>query len=138
MRQNTIALLSGIILGAGLALSGMTSPLKVLAFLDITGKWDASLVFVMLAAILVTMPSYHWILKRPSPVLAPRFYLPNMKHLDIRLLSGASIFGVGWGLAGYCPGPAVANLAINWKEAVPFLLAVITGGFIADYLLNRE
>lgn len=132
MKQNLAALGTGLLFGIGLNLSQMVNPDKVLAFLDITGHWDPSLALVMAGALLVSLPAYLFILKRSAPVCATSFDLPQKTQPDTRLLVGASLFGIGWGLAGYCPGPVISALAINWQEAVPFIIAMWLGGLIAD------
>lgn len=133
MWRSLAALLTGLLFGVGLAWSQMVYPQKVLAFLDVAGgHWDPSLALVMLGALAVTLPAFAVILKRGGPLLDVRFYLPDKTAPDARLLVGAALFGVGWGLAGYCPGPAIAALAIHWREALPFLLATAAGGWLAD------
>jgi uncharacterized protein len=138
MKQIAVAAISGIIFGIGLALSQMTNPDKVLNFLDVAGNWDPSLIFVMLGALAVTMSCFRIILKRQTPVLAEKFSLSLKKELDKPLLFGSAIFGIGWGLAGYCPGPVIAGLGLGNKEAV-IMLAAIYLGFIAHrYLFDRN
>jgi hypothetical protein len=100
------ALACGLVFGAGLALSGMTNPAKVLAFLDVAGAWDATLAFVMGGALAVNAAAYAATRRRASPLFADAFALPTRRDLDARLLGGAALFGVGWGLVGLCPGPA--------------------------------
>ncbi|MRG90967.1 DUF6691 family protein [Polyangium spumosum] len=121
------ALLSGLLFGAGLALSGMTLPAKVIGFLDITGDWDPSLAFVMMGAILVHFFAVRLARRRPEPVLGGGFQLPKKKDLDTRLVVGAAIFGVGWGLAGICPGPGLVNLLAGDLGAVAFVAAMVVG-----------
>lgn len=104
------ALCSGALFGLGLAVSGMANPAKVIGFLDVAGDWDPTLAFVMGGAILVAMPAFHRIFKLQRPVLAKRFELPNKSSLDGRLIWGSALFGIGWGLSGFCPGPAVVAL----------------------------
>lgn len=110
MRVNVIAFLSGALFAAGLVLGGMTRPGKVIGFLDVAGDWDPSLAFVMAGAVGVNVVLFRVILRRPHPLFATAFRLPTKKDIDARLVVGASLFGVGWGLAGYCPGPAVTAL----------------------------
>ena len=124
-------LATGLLFGLGLSISGMVNPEKVLAFLDLSGPWDPSLSLVMLAAFLVTWAGYRVVL-RNKPLLDERFHLPVVTQVDGRLLIGAMLFGAGWGLAGYCPGPAVAALASGAEEPVFFLAALIAGGFAAS------
>lgn len=125
------ALLTGLIFGFGLSLSGMTDPRKVLAFLDIGGAWDPSLAFVMIGAIAVHALSYHlWLKKRARPFLASAFSLPSLRAIDARLISGAAIFGVGWGIGGFCPGPALVSLMGGSASALLFMLAMLGGMLI--------
>jgi hypothetical protein len=122
------------VFGAGLALSGMTDPSRVLGFLDVAGDWDPTLAFVMGGALLVTFPSFPAILRRSRPWLRAAFSLPTRKAVDVRLLAGATFFGVGWGLAGFCPGPAVAALALAPAAVWPFVAAMIAGMALAQRL----
>jgi uncharacterized membrane protein YedE/YeeE len=121
------ALLSGAIFGLGLAVSGMMNPAKVISFLDVTGDWDPTLAFVMGGALLVTVPAFRIISKRQRPVLADGFELPRKSAVDARLVGGAALFGVGWGLVGFCPGPAVAALATGLTPVFVFVAAMISG-----------
>ena len=105
-----VALLSGALFGLGLAVSGMANPTKVIGFLDVAGDWDPTLAFVMGGAILVAGPAFGLIFRRRRPVLADDFDLPAKKEVDARLLGGSALFGIGWGLSGFCPGPAVVAL----------------------------
>lgn len=124
------SLLCGLLFGAGLALSGMTRPSKVLGFLDVAGKWDPSLIFVLGGAVAVATLAFHFILRRKAPLLAPAFDLPATKQVDRQLIAGALIFGAGWGIAGYCPGPAIALFAAPDTEALYFLPAMVAGWWI--------
>ncbi|MFT4510525.1 DUF6691 family protein [Caballeronia sp. 15711] len=121
------SLVSGLLFGVGLALSGMTRPLKVLGFLDVTGRWDPSLIFVLGGAAAVATVAFHFILRRKAPLLAPSFDLPTTKIIDLKLIAGALIFGAGWALSGYCPGPAIALLAAPNVEALYLLPALVAG-----------
>jgi len=127
MLRNFTALLAGIIFGFGLVISQMVNPQKVLAFLDIFGSWDPSLAFVMGAALLVTVPGYYILLKRNRPIAAPAFELPSTKNADFPLLVGALLFGIGWGLVGLCPGPAITALAFGGMPAFIFLVSMAAG-----------
>jgi len=120
-------LISGTLFGAGLALGGMTDPARVLGFLDIFGGWDPTLAFVMGAASAVMAVA--WLARRgmERPVFAPKFSLPSRRDIDLKLAVGAVLFGIGWGLAGICPGPAVALLAIRPLAILPFLFAMLVG-----------
>ncbi len=130
------ALIAGLLFGAGLAISHMVNPDKVLSFLDIAGRWDPSLALVMGAALIVTFLGYRWALGRKAPVYADRFQLPTRRDIDARLVGGAAIFGIGWGLVGFCPGPALASLAFGRAESVIFIVAMI-GGAALYHAANR-
>jgi uncharacterized membrane protein YedE/YeeE len=121
------ALLAGILFGLGLAVSQMINPAKVLAFLDFADRWDPSLALVMAGALGVTALGYRLALKRPAPLLAPRFEVPTWREIDRRLLAGAVLFGIGWGLVGFCPGPAIASLAYGVRESIIFVAAMLAG-----------
>jgi uncharacterized membrane protein YedE/YeeE len=121
------ALLAGTVFGFGLAVAQMTDPLKVLGFLDVTGNWDASLLFVLGAAVVVAATGFAMVLRQPSPRFDDRFHLPTLTRIDRRLLAGAALFGIGWGITGYCPGPALASLASANAEALWFIPAMLAG-----------
>ena len=125
--QPLFALLSGTLFGLGLAVSGMVDPAKVVAFLDVAGAWDPSLAFVMLGALAVTTPAFRYVLKRRRPWLANAFALPTKTDLEPRLVAGAALFGVGWGLAGVCPGPAVTALVTGDIAFFAFVAAMFAG-----------
>ncbi len=127
MLRMLVALFSGTLFGLGLTISGMVDPAKVIGFLDVTGDWDPTLAFVMGGALLVTIPAFRLILNRPRPVLTDDFELPTKKDVDTRLLGGAALFGVGWGLSGFCPGPAVTALASGLAPVFAFVAAMIAG-----------
>jgi uncharacterized membrane protein YedE/YeeE len=123
-------LAAGLLFGLGLAISGMTHASKVLGFLDVSGDWDPSLLLVLGGAVGVTVVAYRFILRMPEPVFEPVFRLPRVKDIDGPLVVGAAIFGIGWGISGYCPGPAIASLAApNWETWV-FIPAVLLGAFL--------
>lgn len=132
------SLLCGLLFGAGLALSGMTDPAKVLGFLDVAGQWDPALIFVMGGAVCVTVIAFRFVLRLPQPCLVERFHLPGSQRVDAKLLAGAAIFGIGWGLAGYCPGPAL--VALGYLQWQPLLLVVgmLLGGWLAGAWLHRR
>lgn len=132
--QLLFALISGLLISAGIAVSKMIDPQKVLGFLDVTGNWDPSLALVMAAALVVYTLGYKLLLKRDAPLLNKQFFLPSKQHLDRSLLAGAAIFGIGWGLAGYCPGPAIAALPASSSGTTGFVIAMILGWFIAGKL----
>jgi uncharacterized membrane protein YedE/YeeE len=137
MKLILASLISGILFGIGLSLSQMINPDKVLNFLDIAGAWDPSLIFVMLGALEVTFISFKVILKRSTPVFDHKFYLATKKEIDKPLIIGATIFGIGWGLTGYCPGPAVAGLGFGNPEAVIMVIAIYLGFVVHRYLFER-
>lgn len=130
------ALISGALFGTGLAMSGMTDPRRILGFLDVFGDFDPTLLFVLGGAVFTTVVSFRFVLRRGSPVLASTFHLSNLRRIDRRLLGGAALFGCGWGLAGYCPGPALAGLGIGSLDALWFVPAMI-GGILLHRLINR-
>jgi len=133
MRQLAIALASGLLFGFGLALSQMTDPDKVLNFLDVGGHWDPSLGLVMGGALLVTLPGFAWVRRRARAQPGPATQAPAAR-IDRRLLAGSALFGIGWGIAGYCPGPALANLARGSGEAVVVVLSLLAGSWLAARL----
>jgi uncharacterized membrane protein YedE/YeeE len=130
--RHLVALAVGIVFGAGLLLSGMTQPAKVLAFLDVAGAWDPSLMFVMGSAIPVYAVAYRLALRRPRPLLAEAFVLPSRTSLDAKLIGGAALFGVGWGLSGYCPGPSIVSLAAGAPDVVVFVVTAALGMWLAS------
>lgn len=130
--KNMIALLAGLVFGLGLTISGMIDTQKVINFLDLTGQWDPSLAFVMAAALAITLPGFHFLLKRQQPFYESHFSLPSIKQIDKQLIIGASLFGIGWGLYGYCPGPAIAMLGTVDSKNIAFVIAMITGMFVAS------
>ena len=132
MHRLIIALMSGLVFGFGLVISDMVNPVKVQDFLDPFGNWDASLAFVMGGAVAVTLFTTHFIMKRKTPLFSDRFYMAVKTSIDRRLILGASFFGIGWGLSGYCPGPGIINAMINPSEAMVFLPALIIGGWIGQ------
>ena len=125
--RNISALFCGVLFGLGLAISEMVNPAKVLGFLDVTGTWDPSLILVMGAGLAITLLTFRPLLKRPRPLLDTQFHVPSKTEIDRQLLTGAGIFGIGWGLVGYCPGPAIASLAYGQTESVIFLVAMVAG-----------
>ncbi len=127
MTRSLTALALGLLFGLGLIVSGMSNPAKVLAFLDITGRWDPSLAFVMAGAVLVSAAGYVLARRRRRPVFADAFDIPTRRSLDLTLISGAVIFGIGWGLAGLCPGPALTLLAVVPGQAAIFVAAMLVG-----------
>jgi hypothetical protein len=126
-RAHVAAGLAGLLFGLGLAVSGMTQPGKVIAFLDVAGAFDPSLAFVMAGAIAVHALAHRLITRRRAPLFDRTFHLPRRTDVDRRLLVGAALFGVGWGLGGFCPGPALVSLATLRSDVIVFVLAMTTG-----------
>ncbi len=123
-----IGLLSGLLFGIGLALGGMTDPKVVLGFLDLAGHWNPTLIFVLCGALLTTFIGYRFALRREKPLLAgEKFRLPPPRPIDAPLLAGAALFGIGWGIAGYCPGPAAASLLAGHFGTLVFIFAMLIG-----------
>lgn len=134
---NLAALFAGILFGLGLALSEMTHPNRVLGFLDIAGRWDPALILVLAGAVGVTTVAFRFVLRRKSPLFASRFHLPATTVIDWRLIIGAALFGAGWGISGYCPGPAIALLAApNWEAGI-FLPSMLLGILLKHALIRR-
>lgn len=127
MRQNLISLASGTLFGAGLAISGMIDPARVRAFLDVTGAWDPTLAFVMAGAILPMAIAWFVVRRRSTPIAAEQFHTPATSPIDRRLIGGAALFGIDWGIVGLCPGPAIAALAIQPLPALVFIAAMALG-----------
>jgi uncharacterized membrane protein YedE/YeeE len=134
MKQTLTAYLAGLLFALGLGVSGMTQPGKILAFLDVAGVWDPQLLFVMGGAVIVTFIGYRLIFKRAAPLLDTQFYLPAKTAIDTRLLIGAGIFGIGWGLGGYCPGPAVTSLVSGLPPVWVFVTAMLAGFYLYRWL----
>jgi len=129
--------LAGLLFGAGVTVSGMVNPMKVLNFMDLTGQWDPTLAFVMGAGLAAAFIGYRLMLARPRPLYAPAFNLPHSTALDGRLIGGAVLFGLGWGLSGFCPGPAVASLVFGHAESLIFVIAMAAGMIAARLLAHR-
>lgn len=127
MHKALSALPGGILFGAGLVISDMVNPARVLAFLDVAGRWDPTLAVVMAAALAVAAPAFLLARRLSRPVLGDRFFLPTTSKVEPRLLAGASMFGIGWGLAGMCPGPAVLGLPLAGWPAWIFVAALVVG-----------
>ncbi len=130
-------LLSGLLFGTGVTVSGMVNPMKVLNFLDIFGQWDATLIFVMGAGLIVTSLGYQIIFRRSAPLFATSFRLPTSQDIDTKLLGGAALFGLGWGISGFCPGPAIASLVFGRMESITFVLAMSAGMILTKQIQNR-
>lgn len=122
-----LALIFGLIFGLGIVISGMGNPAKVIAFFDVAGHWDPSLAFVMGGALLVTALGYRLVLARPAPLMAPAFNQPGSTRIDTPLIAGSAVFGIGWGITGFCPGAVVPMLAIGRWEPSVFMVGLIAG-----------
>lgn len=131
------AYLTGLLFGLGLVISGMTDPGKVQGFLDLAGDWDATLMFVMGGAVLVTLPAFAGFRRLGRPLLEARFGWPSSTLIDGRLITGAVLFGAGWGLSGLCPGPALVNLATADGGIIVFCLAMVAGMLLHDRVSGR-
>ena len=136
MRALISSFLAGGLFGAGLLVSEMTNPAKVLGFLDIFGLWDPSLLLVMLGAVPTAFVGYQIVLRREKPVFSDMFHLPTSKDIDRKLVWGSVIFGIGWGLGGLCPGPAIASASFAGPDIVLFITAMLVGIF-AGRLINK-
>ncbi|MFM1896521.1 MAG: hypothetical protein RLZZ385_1595 [Pseudomonadota bacterium] len=127
----------GLLFGLGLTISGMINPAKVIGFLDLAGDWDPSLILVMGGGLAVALPAFQWVLRRSQPFLQPKFYLPTRKDLDPKLLGGAVVFGLGWGLAGLCPGPALTALVTLNSQAWLFVAAMLGGMYLHRLIAEK-
>lgn len=123
--------LSGVLFAVGLGISGMTNTAKVIGFLDFFGKWDATLITVLAAATGLNLILFRFVFKLQHPLLAERFLLPTRTDIDWRLVLGAALFGIGWGIAGYCPGPALTSLASGTLSSLVFVLTMVVGQFLS-------
>lgn len=138
MKANVVAFLAGLVFAVGLALAGMTQPSKVVGFLDFFGDWDPSLMMVMVGAIGVHFVLFRLILKRKSPILTDAFQVPTRRDITPELVAGSAIFGVGWGLGGYCPGPGIAAVATLGAPALTFVGAMTVGMLAYGWLENAR
>lgn len=135
MKESIVALISGTIAGLGLCISGMINPRKVIAFLDIFGSWDPSLGVVMMGALLVSVVAFQYYLpKRSKPFFSAEFSLPTSQKIDWKLIAGAILFGVGWGMGGSCPAPAVASLVYLLPKSAVFVISMLTGMMLFQLL----
>ena len=137
MKNNAAALVVGILFAIGLGLSGMTRPEKVFGFLDVFGNWDASLIFVMAGAVTVHLIAFRFIVRRKSPLFSPQWHLPTKKEITFPLIAGSFLFGVGWALAGYCPGPALTSLSSFQIRPYIFFVSMILG-MVLFRLIDRR
>lgn len=133
MTRISSALVIGLIFGSGIALSGMANPAKVLNFFDFAGTWDPSLAFVMGGALIVTAVGYAFVLRREAPVLDRLFHLPTRRDIDIPLVAGSAVFGIGWGVTGFCPGGAIPALGLGHGEAWLFVGSMTAGIALARF-----
>ena len=136
--QPAFALLAGVLFGLGLAVSGMVDPAKVLGFLDVAGRWDPTLLLVIAAALAVATPGFRLVAQRKRPWFADAFTLPARTDIDARLLLGAALFGIGWGIAGLCPGPALVASISGSAYVFAFVLAMVGGFLLHDRWAARE
>jgi uncharacterized membrane protein YedE/YeeE len=128
------AFLAGFLLSFGIAYAEMINPNKILAFLDVAGNWDPSLLFVLGGAVAVTIVTFRFVLRLPKPILNPKFMLPTLTKADRPLILGQVLFGIGWGLIGYCPGPVFSSLALGYSEPFIVMLAMIGGAFLYKWV----
>ena len=134
--QRVLPFLSGLLFGLGLIVSGMTSPTRVLGFLDVAGQWNPSLAFVMGGAVLSALPLFWLASKRTKPLQADTFNDPETTAIDKRLLAGAVLFGIGWGLAGICPGPVLVDIVLAPVTFLPFIASMLVGLFFSAKVLR--
>ena len=132
------ALASGIVFGSGLALSGMLDPARVQGFLDVFGAWDPSLAFVLGGAVLVAFIGVRLMTRMKRPVLDDSFHLPSSTAIDAPLIAGSALFGIGWGIGGFCPGPALASLSVGFSGSFVFAIAMLVGMTLHDLVLRKR
>jgi uncharacterized membrane protein YedE/YeeE len=133
-----LSLFIGIIFGAGLALSDMVNPARVLNFFDVAGTWDPTLIFVMGGALVTTILGYRLVFVRKAPLIGGAFHLPTLRQIDLSLIGGAATFGVGWGLAGFCPGPGLAALVAMEPKVWLFVIAMLAGMTVTKVWRDRQ
>jgi uncharacterized membrane protein YedE/YeeE len=138
MTRMLTAFLAGALFALGLGLGGMTQPTRVVGFLDVAGRWDPSLAFVMMGAVTVYAVLFRLVRRRARPVLSPAFAIPGRRDVDARLVVGAAVFGAGWGLAGYCPGAGIVSLATGATPVLVFVSAILAGMAIADAVASSS
>ena len=136
MKTIAASLLCGLLFGTGLAISGMVNPAKVLGFLDITGRWDPSLIFVMAGGVAVFAVGFRLATRRAGPLFAQKFEIPTRRDIDPKLVAGAVLFGIGWGLAGLCPGPALTGLAFGFTKVYAFVAAMVAGSLAYGFWMR--
>lgn len=137
MKQGLVALVAGLLFGAGLVISDMVNPARVLAFLDLAGDFDPTLAYVMAAGLLPSALAWQWRRRLEQPYCAARFEVPTRRDIDLRLVAGAALFGLGWGLIGLCPGPALAGLVLTPVALLPFVGALLAGMALYRWLFDR-
>ncbi len=135
--KNVLALLFGGLFSLGLMISGMSDPQKVIGFLDLFGQWDPSLAFVMIGAIAVAFIPFQWAKRKPETIFHEKITLPENRQIDAKLISGALIFGIGWGLAGICPAPAFTLIGMGYYQATYFILAMFVGVILHKKIMER-
>jgi uncharacterized membrane protein YedE/YeeE len=132
------SLLSGLLFGFGLIVSGMSNPARVLNFLDFSANWDATLAFVMGGAIAIAAPGIYWVRKRNKPLFADSFDIPTSKVIDSKLITGSAMFGIGWGISGFCPGPAVVAIASLQSDVLLFVGAMVVGMLAQHFVTAKK
>lgn len=137
-RQLITAFAAGLVFGLGLLLAGMANPTKILAFLDLAGSWDPSLGLVMLAAVTIGTPAFTLVRRRERSLLGAPLQLPTAREIDRRLVLGSLAFGIGWGLSGFCPGPALVASAAGYGKALAFVVAMVAGMLLYELLERRR
>lgn len=136
--RNLAALFSGVVFGLGLSMAQMTNPDKVLNFLDMTGTWNPSLLLVLGGAVVLSAIAFHFVFKRKTPVWDSMFHMPLPKAIDRPLVIGSALFGIGWGLSGYCPGPAIASIGFGNPEALWVVPSIIAGAALQRWTHYRQ
>ena len=132
--QAGFAFLAGLLFGAGLIVSGMANPQKVLGFLDLAGRWDPSLAFVMAGAIGVAVFAFAWAKRRTRTLLGLPIQWPTVRTITVRLVAGSAVFGIGWGLAGFCPGPAIVSIGLGSVKGIAFVVAMLIGMALFEWI----
>jgi hypothetical protein len=138
MKEKLMALMAGLVFGLGLSISQMIDRDRVLGFLDVAGIWDPTLLFVLLGAVAVTVITFRFVLRRSQPIFADQFHLPTKKEIDLPLVVGSAIFGIGWGIAGYCPGSGITALILGIWNPVLFVIAMIAGSLTYQWYLTHR
>lgn len=138
MKYNLSAFIVGVLFALGLGLSGMTQPIRIVGFLNVFGNWDPTLIFVMMGAIAIHLPAYIWIRKRQAPLLSKNWHVPTRRDITPDLIVGSLIFGIGWALGGFCPGPAVTSLASMQSQPLIFTISMAMGMVIFGLFRNSK